>query len=314
MIFCGPSFCGPSLCPGFFDVNPIAMPNRLIPPSELMSPSNFFPSAKFPRQFGRLRSLAASLTLGLMLSWATHVAAQTPSNSAETPPPELVNLLSQIDTAASQGDLAAVMQFYSPSFTSTDGLTYDTLKQTLVELWKRYPDLQYQTTLESWEQQGNSISTVTTTTIKGIYPDERRDLNLSATITARQRLEGNQIVEQEILTERSELTAGEKPPTVTFNLPEQVAPGEEFDFDAVVMEPLGERILLGAALEEPIGVENYLNPAPIELELLTSGGLFKVGQIPNDANDRWISAVIVRYDGITAVTQRLKVADTASNQ
>jgi hypothetical protein len=295
----------------FFEVNLTFMSSRLPLQPDSTLPANFSLLPKSSRQFGRLKNLIASLTLGLALSWATNVAAQTPS--AQTPPPELTNLLSQIDTAASQGDLAAVMQFYSPSFTSADGLTYDTLKQTLEELWKRYPDLQYQTTLESWEQQGNSISTVTTTTITGVYPDERRDLNLSATITARQRLEGNQIVEQEILTERSELTAGEKPPTVTFNLPEQVAPGEQFDFDAVVVEPLGERILLGAALEEPIGVENYLNPAPIELELLTSGGLFKVGQVPNDANDRWVSAVIVRYDGITAVTQRLKVADAGGN-
>jgi hypothetical protein len=295
----------------FFEVNLTFMSSRLPLQPDSTVPSNFSLLPKTSRQFRRLKNLIASLTLGLALSWATNVAAQTPS--AQTPPLELTNLLSQIDTAASQGDLAAVMQFYSPSFTSADGLTYDTLKQTLEELWKRYPDLQYQTTLESWEQQGNSISTVTTTTITGVYPDERRDLNLSATITARQRLEGNQIVEQEILTERSELTAGEKPPTVTFNLPEQVAPGEQFDFDAVVVEPLGERILLGAALEEPIGVENYLNPAPIELELLTSGGLFKVGQVPNDANDRWVSAVIVRYDGITAVTQRLKVADAGGN-
>ncbi|WNZ26516.1 nuclear transport factor 2 family protein [Leptolyngbya sp. NK1-12] len=265
----------------------------------------------------RLRLLFTSLTLGLALSWASswadRVAAQVPSTASEPPPPELANLLSRIDTAASAGDLAAVMRFYSPNFTSADGLTYNTLKQTLEDLWKRYPDLQYQTTLESWERQGDAITTVTTTTITGVYPDERRDLNLSATITARQRLQNDQIVEQEILSERSELTAGDNPPTVSFNLPEQVTPGQEFDFDAVVMEPLGERLLLGAALEEPIGVENYLNPAPVELELLSSGGLFKVGQAPKSPDDRWISAVIVRYDGITAVTQRLRVVDQAGN-
>lgn len=242
------------------------------------------------------------------MSWTNGATAQTSSA-----PAELTNRIAAIDAAANEGNLAAVMNFYSPEFTSTDGLTHDTLKQTLGELWKRYPDLTYETKLDSWEQQGNSLITVTTTTISGTYPDERRDLNLSAQITARQRIEGNKIVEQEILNERSELTAGQKPPSLTITLPEQVAPGEEFDFDAVVAEPLGERLLLGAAIDEPIAVENYLNPAPIELELLSSGGLFKVGEAPKTEGNRWVSAVIVRYDGITAVTQRLQVRNQTGN-
>lgn len=96
-------------------------------------------------------------------------------------------MLTQLDAAASSNKLREVMRFYGPSFTSTDGLTYDTLQTLLSELWERYPDLTYKTTLESWEQQGNAFVTVTTTTITGSYPDDRRNLNLSATITALQR-------------------------------------------------------------------------------------------------------------------------------
>lgn len=251
----------------------------------------------------RWAALLTGLTLGWVVGWTSNAAAQTPA------PPELSATLDQIDAAASEGNIEAVMRFYSPEFTSSDGLTYETLETMLGELWQRYPNLSYETQLDSWEQQGDSLSAVTTTTITGIYPDERRDLNLSATITSRQRFEDNKIVAQEILTERSELKAGEKPPTVTFNLPEQVAPGQEFDFDAIVTEPLGNRLLLGSAIEEPIEVENYLNPAPIELELLSSGGLFKVGRAPTAPGDRWVSAVIVRYDGITAVTQRLRIGN-----
>ena len=257
------------------------------------------------------RYLLALLCFGLAVGWVQSAKAQTPAAPAtqpNSPPPELTAALTQIDAAASKGDLRAVMQFYSRSFTNTDGLTRSTLEQTLSSLWKRYPKLTYSTVLESWEPQTEGFSTVTTTTITGSYPDARRDLKLKATITARQQFKNNQVVQQEILAERSELTTGQKPPTLTINLPEQVAPGQTFDFDAVVTEPLGERVLLGAALEEPVSVESNLNPTPIELELLTSGGLFKVGQVPKDAGDRWISAVIVRYDGITAVTQRLRVS------
>ncbi len=255
--------------------------------------------------------LFAALTLGLFMSLVTSVAAQTAKDAPNqgAAPPELTNMLMQIDAAANKADLAAVMRFYSPSFTSTDGLSYETLKKTLQALWKRYPNLTYKTELNSWQPEGNGFSTVTTTTISGKYPDQRRDLILSATIKSRQRFAANQIVEQQVLRERSQLTSGEKPPTVTMSLPEQVAPGQQFDFDAVVTEPLGERLLLGAALEEPINPENYLNPAPISLDLLTSGGLFKVGRAPDTAGDRWISAVIVRDNGITAVTQRLRVGE-----
>jgi len=270
----------------------------------------------------RLRSLnlLTVLCVGLAAGWMLPAKAQMPSRTtpaarstqltqASPPPPtELTTALSQIDAAASQEDLRGVMRFYDRAFTSSDGLTRSTLEQALSALWKRYPDLTYSTTLESWEPQADGLSTVTTTTITGSYPDQRRDLKLKATITARQQFRDNQIVQQEILSERSELTSGEQPPTVEVVLPEQVAPGQAFDFDAVVTEPLGERVLLGAALEEPVNPDNYLNPSPIELELLTSGGLFKVGQVPKDEKgDRWISAVIVRYDGITAVTQRLRV-------
>lgn len=269
-----------------------------------------FCSPAFPRASQkRYLQYFLAVTLGLALSWAPKATAQTSNPAAAaSPPAEFVSRTTELDAAASQGDLDAVMKFYSPNFTSSDGLTYDSLKQTLSELWQRYPDLKYETTIDSWEpQQDNSVVAVTTTKITGTRQDQQRELGLSATITARQRLEDGKIVEQEVLQEQSRLTTGEKPPTVNLNLPEQVAPGASFDFDAVVMEPLGERLLLGAAIEEPVEANNYLNPAPVELELLSSGGLFKVGRAPDTAGDRWVSAVIVRYDGITALTQRLHV-------
>lgn len=214
--------------------------------------------------------------------------------------------LSTIDAAASQGDLAAVMNFYSPAFTSSDGLTYASLEAALTALWEAYPDLTYQTQLNSWRQEGDAIIAETTTTITGAKPSDR-NLKLDATLTSRQRFENNQIVSQEILTERSQISLGDNPPTIEVRLPTEVTAGEEFAFDAIVTEPLGDRLLLGTALEEPIDSNGYLNPTPIELELLSAGGLFKVGQAPVLPDSRWISAVIVREDGITAVTQRLRV-------
>ena len=257
------------------------------------------------RLYHHIALIWSSLTLGLMISWAGGAYAQ-----AETPPtapPELTNVLSQIDAAASSHNLPTLLQFYNSNFTNTDGLSYEELQKALDNLWQRFPNISYQTQLNSWQRDGEAIVAETTTTITGTQDLNGRDLALTATIISRQRFEGGQIVQQEILTERSQLTSGENPPSVTVRLPEQVAIGHEFHFDAIVQEPLGEQYLLGAAIEEPIHADAYANPTPIDLELLTAGGLFKVGRAPALPDSRWISAVLIREDGMTLITQRLRV-------
>lgn len=274
---------------------------------------------------------AGLMLLGFLISWAGGVGAQgtQPENSppadADAPPSEqtapdataapseaeLQQLLSQIDAAASQGDLQTVMSFYSPEFTNSDGLTYETLQQALQDFWERFPNVTYETTLNSWEAEGNSLVAETTTTITGTSSQET-PTNLTATITSRQRFENGQIVEQEILDEASQLTQGENPPKVEVILPEQVTIGQTFEFDAIVEEPLGDRLLLGAAVEQSVQPDAYLNPAPVNLELLSSGGLFKLGQAPATPDTQWISAILIRDDGITTITRRLQVVNPNS--
>jgi len=242
------------------------------------------------------------LTLSLT-ALGTRAAAQTPAN----PPQQLKNVLARIDAAANQRNVNAVMQFYSQNFTHSDGLTRQSMAQALTQLWQRYPQLKYQTQLQSWKPEGKAIVAETVTNITGAQMQDSRNLVLNATITSRQWYENNQIVRQEILSERSLLKAGNQPPTVDLKLPQQVKPGQQYNFDAIVQEPLGEDYLLGAAIEEPIKPENYLNPKRVDLELLSAGGLFKLGRAPAQADDRWISAVLIRGDGMTMVTQRLHV-------
>lgn len=231
-------------------------------------------------------------------------APQTPVNNA---PPELTNLISQIDAAANARNIEGVLQFYSPNFTHSDGLTRQNMAQALTQLWQRYPQLKYQTQLRSWKPQGNAIVAETITNITGAQPQELRNIVFDATIESRQRYEGGKVVQQEILSERSQIKAGDKPPTVNVKLPEQVKPGQQYNFDAVVQEPLGDDYLLGAVIEEPIKPENYLNASRVDLELLTAGGLFKVGRAPNVPSNQWISAILIRGDGMTLVSQRLNV-------
>ncbi|MFB2880745.1 nuclear transport factor 2 family protein [Floridanema aerugineum] len=246
--------------------------------------------------------VAFLLTLGLSSGWATAKAA-----SPDSAPPELKNTLAQIDAAANSRNVQAVMQFYGANFSNSDGLNRESMEKTLTQLWQRYPQLKYRTELKSWQNQGNGIVAETVTNITGTQPVDGRTWSFNATISSKQRLENQKIVNQEILSEKTQLTSGEKPPTVNFKLPEQVRTGQEFNFDVVVKEPLKDNLLVGTALLEEINPNNYLNSPKIQLEPLNAGGIFKVGRAPNDPGKYWISAVLVRSDGITIVSQRLPV-------
>lgn len=247
-----------------------------------------------------------SLSLGL-LTFVVTISDRTFAAPPATAPPQLQNMLVQIDAAANKKDIKAVMQFYSPSFTQTDGLTYQNLEKALTGLWQRYPQIKYQTQLQSWQAEGNGIVAETVTNITGTQTKDSRKLALRATIRTRQRYENQKIVSQEVLSERSQLSTGTKPPTLDIRLPQSVKPGQQYNFDTIVQEPLKDDYLLGAAVEEPVEAGQYFNPTQVQLELLPAGGLFKIGRVPAGTGDRWLSAVIVRGDGLTQVTQRLNV-------
>jgi hypothetical protein len=251
------------------------------------------------------------LTIGLTSGWQRTQAA-TPqqlaqAGIAQNAPADLKNLLTQVDAAASRGDVKGVLQFYSPNFAHGDGLNLQTLEKSLISLWQRYPKLQYSTKLLSSKPEGNAIIAETETTITGLPSGNSNNSALNATIKSRQRITGGKIVRQDILSERTQLTSGTKPPQIDFKLPEQVQVGQKYNFDAIVQEPLGDDFLLGTALEEAIKPDNFLNPTSVDLKLLTSGGLFKTAQAPSTPGSRWVSAVILRGNGMTMVTQRMQV-------
>lgn len=260
----------------------------------LMKPNKTFP-------------LGISLALCLLTLGLSSIGEFAQAGTPENAPAALKTLLTQIDTASSRGDVKGVMQFYSPNFTHGDGLNRQTMEQALKSFWKRYPQLRYNTRLQSWKSEGNTIIAETVTTITGLPSSNSNNLALKSTITSRQRLTGAKILSQDILSERTQLTSGSKPPQIEMKLPQQVKVGQKYSFDAIVQEPLGNDFLLGSALEETIQPSKYLNPTAVNLELLTAGGLFKIGRAPSTPGNQWISAVILRNDGMTMITQRLIV-------
>lgn len=251
--------------------------------------------------------LLSGLLFGLILSGGMQLRAE--AAAPETAPAELVGTLEQLQAAANSQDIETVMQLYSPDFSSDDGFTQESLQAALKTLWERYPEITYRVELESWDETDGGYVVETVTYIEGAQVGTERDTDLISVIRSRQRLEAGQVVSQETLSERNQLTAGENPPTVNVILPEQVAPGASYDFDAIVEEPLNDRYLLGAAIEEGTSATDFFTSRPIELELLSAGGLFKIGDAPTDSDSRWISALLIREDGMTIVTRRLRVEE-----
>ena len=259
------------------------------------------------------------LTLGLSTGWKSAEANApqdtssrlrtllTQSRLQNNAPPQVRTLLTQIDAAANRRNIKGVMNFYSPRFVHGDGLNRSSMEQAVTSLWKRYPNLTYNTKLESWRTQGNSIIADTVTNIVGLPSANNNKLGMNATIKSRQRIVNGKIIRQDILSERTQLTSGVNPPKVDINLPDKLKAGQRYYFDAIVNEPLGDNFLLGAALDEPVQPGKYLKPTPVNLELLAAGGIFKVGRAPKTPGSQWISAVLVRGNGTTMITQRVPV-------
>lgn len=249
-------------------------------------------------------SVSLVLSCSLTISLGTVVQAESP----EKAPQELKTILSEIESAANRQNVEEVMKFYSPEFKNSDGLTQTSLAKALTQIWKQYDNLTYKTTLESWEQVGDELMAETVTNIEGTTQDKSRPMRLEGKIKSRQYFKNQKLVRQEILAEETRLTSGNKPPTIEdVDLPDEVKVGQEFEFDVIVKEPLNNDLLLGTAIQEKIDGDHYLKPSTLNLELLSAGGIFKRAKAPNNPENHWLSAVLVRGDGMIIFTRRVTV-------
>lgn len=254
-----------------------------------------------------LSSLSA-LALGLGLGATTPSIAQ--AATAETAPSTLTTTLTEIEAAANDQDLETVMGYYSEAFTSNSGFDYPQLRQTLEALWQQYGDLTYDIELLSWESTQPGVYTVETVTrVSGNMARPERKLALTAEVTSRQRIENGKIAYQEDLAETSQLASGTNPPTLQIQAPETLTPGQTYSFDTIVLDPLEGRVLMGVAVDEGVTAADFLTPRPVVFDVLNAGGLYKIGTASEAPDQRWISAVIIREDGLVVETRRLQVAE-----
>jgi hypothetical protein len=262
----------------------------------------FLPSTLAVRSWSRLAIPALAICCQQMV-----VLPAQAERSTLTAPSTLKTMLTKIDAAANGRKLPELLRYYSPNFTTSDGLNRTAWQQSLGKFWQSYSSLSYATTLESWQAEGNSYTANTITKITGTQKLEGRTLNLQATIQSRQKIVGGQIVQQQVLQERTQISSGTKPPTIELNLPEKLQTNAEYSLDAIVSEPLGDEVLMGTTIEQAVSAQGYAQPASYKLELLTAGGLFKVARAPGKSGDYWFSTIFIRPAGMTTLTQRVHV-------
>ena len=250
------------------------------------------------------------LTLGIASGQPKIGQAETAANA----PKELTQAIAEMDRAANSKNLEGVIEYYDPSFTNTDGLTPDTLALALKQTWQKYPRLKYMTKIDSWSLQGDRLVAETTTNIVGSKKEAGRTVRLNSTIRSRQYFEQNKLVKQDILAEQSIINSGVNPPKVEIIAPEKVGTGEKYSFDLVVDEPLGDKVLLGAVKEEKTSSNLYLNPTALELEQLPAGGIYKSVTASLLPESNWLSAVLIRGDGITTIAHRVNTEEKATLQ
>ena len=246
-------------------------------------------------------SVFLSLTLPILTTLKVKAA------SPDSAPTELKKNIAEIDTAANAHNVNSLLKLHSPNFTNSDGLDNQKISQVLKNLWQQYPDLRYTTQLLSWEQDKDQIIAETETKMTGTSQQKGQTFNITSTIKSRQYFKGNYLVKQEILAESTQIKSGVKPPEVEVRLPEKVKVGEEFDFDVIIKEPIINEIAVGYALEDKIESTRYLEPSQFNLEALQAGGIFKRGKAAKTPENRWLSAILVQSQGMTIVTQRLRI-------
>ncbi|AIE74380.1 MULTISPECIES: hypothetical protein [unclassified Synechocystis] len=259
------------------------------------SPFRFFPAR---------RLMALGWGMGLMALGAVPLNAATIAQGNVTDR-QVRALIEQFDAVANQHDTDRLKEFFSAEFSNSDGLTFAQMETSLQKLWETYDNLTYSTELKNWKQEGQAVVVETLTTISGERPWLGRTAQLNGEISSRQTFIDDKLVRQEVLSEKMVLTAGEDPPQVDVNVPQKVQVGQEFDFDVILRQPIGEDLLAGTAFAQNIDPSNYMDPSQVRLELLQAGGLFKRAIASEDP--QWLSALLVTPGGMVMVTQRLAV-------
>ncbi|MGA7952799.1 MAG: hypothetical protein WCA07_04685 [Gloeobacterales cyanobacterium] len=233
---------------------------------------------------------------------------------------EFQDLVQQMDQQASEKNMQGVLEFYSKDFKSNDGLNREATAKALESLWKSLEKPQYKTEVTSVTEEGSQALVKAKTSLAGSLKQGDTSFALKGeteTLSRFERLGPNnawQLVKQEVLMERSSLTSGKEPPKVSLSLPSQVAAGSTYTVEAVLDKPLRDSPALGGINQTPLTASAIPNMGSVNLNLLSSGGIFASNKVPKIPQDQVVSLGFVNTTGTTFITQRIKVTAKSSKK
>jgi len=227
-------------------------------------------------------------------------------------PAELETTITQMTALSNQGDLDGYMRFFDPGFRHEDGLTRAQMRQALEKLWANHEQLTYTTTIQSWEHSGSRATVTLSTRVTGQERSPRGVWRLNGETVVENRYLLNaegmwHLLGQRTLRESITLRSGQRPPTVTVNLPTEVPAGENFTIEAIVAEPLQDRLLAGSLVSQQVMPSLYGRTTSFRLAPLQAGGIFRTATAPETPGSQWISVMFVNSNGVTIASQRLQI-------
>jgi hypothetical protein len=146
--------------------------------------------------------------------------------------------------------------------------------------------------------------------VRGAAESQGLSYSLEASEQIAIRLEGGELVEQELLAQQSLLRSGERPLAVDVAIPDVVLTGSRYDVDLIVEKPLGQALVAGGLIDltdEQLSAQKRPN---LPLSPQAGGGLFKSVQAPQQPGSQTWAVMLVHPDGVVTATKRVRVVSS----
>ncbi|MBK8189591.1 MAG: nuclear transport factor 2 family protein [Vampirovibrionales bacterium] len=273
-------------------------------------------------------------------------AIKTASSSSSQPPrivgadsasvavKALMEIVSDMNAASNQHDIAALLKHYSPEFVSGDNLSLSEVRSLIEDTWKTYPDIRYESTPLEIRINGDWATIESLDTAKATVSNKEGVINEPGDLSSQSRGMmflrhiGNlwEITSDHTLYENAVIRFGAaKTLNASLSAPDQAFAGESYAAK-IALEMPSSLIAIASISKDPIVFPQRmpddrfrsLSPENNELErvfaankanrnevVTASIGLTQIGQ---DADDR----LTVQFRGVMMIIRRVNVLPKAS--
>jgi len=170
------------------------------------------------------------------------------------------NLLKTQNELCNKREYNKLYSLYKSDFVNNDGFSKDVYFQQVKDTWKSYPDITYQTHIQSISVTNNFATVEVYETASASSKEEIGDISVigelhgfSHSIYYLEKIGSNwKISSENILTEKTALTYGDaRYLDITLNAPEQVGAGKSYSTNLTINAPY-DSVVIGSIGQEKI--------------------------------------------------------------